>query len=83
MVFSNIVVATMARDWNIRRPKEDHIAPWAVIGKGAANSQIVSKYRSEFGDGPLWKQLKIAYWLCGVGGVVGLGTIVVAKITGF
>ena len=83
MVFSNIVVATMAKNWNLGRPKEDHIAPWAVLGKGASYYHIVEKYRSEFGNGPLYKQLKIAYWLCGMGGVVGLGTIVVAKINGF
>jgi hypothetical protein len=82
MVFSNIVVATMAREWNLKRPKEEHIAPWAVLGKGASNYHMVDKYRSQFGDGTLYKQLKIAYWLCGVGGVLGIGTIVVAKTTG-
>ena len=82
VVYSNIVVYAMAKTWNRTRPKEERIPAWAAWGKGAANFQPIGKYRSEFGNDSLSRQLRIAYWLCGVGGTLGIGTILVGKLTG-
>jgi hypothetical protein len=68
MIYSNVAVYLMAKYWNRGHSEEQRIPAWAAWGKGAYTYQPISKYRKETGDGPLYKQLRIGYWLCGIGG---------------
>ena len=81
-VYSNVVVYLMAKDWNRTHNADERIPAWAAWGKGAASYQPISKYRQEHGDGPLYRQLKFAYWMCGICGTLGIGSILYMKIAG-
>jgi hypothetical protein len=67
IVLSNIAVYQMAKVWNQNHGADERIPPWAALGKGANTYEIVPKYRNLTGDGPLYKQLRTAYWMLGGG----------------
>jgi hypothetical protein len=75
---ANIAVVSMRQLLNTSEDNQDKVSPLAVVGRGASNDGTVTKYRAKYGDGPLYKQLRFAYWLCGAGGVVFVGIYLVA-----
>jgi hypothetical protein len=77
VIYSNVVVYLMAKDWNRSHAVDDRIPAWAAWGKGAIYYQPISKYRHKHGNGSLYRQLRFAYWMGGIGGasaLVGLAT---------
>ena len=79
IIYSNVVVYAMAKHWNRTRSREEQVPAWAAWGKGAYPNQTIGKYRQETGDGSLYKQLKIAYRVCGTSAVFA----VVAWVLGY
>ena len=79
VIAANVAVFRMQQVLNDGLEKEDRTSPWLVLGKGAKPSGTVEKYRAEHADGPLYRQLRIAYWLCGIGGTFAIGSILISK----
>jgi hypothetical protein len=70
VVLTNMIVFDMQQDLNSDVAEENKRLPWLVIGKGAAVYKPVEKYRAKYGDDGLYRRLRFAYWLCGVGGTL-------------
>jgi len=60
VVWSNVAVSKMAKivrvDWFVKSDKKAR--------------QTIRIYRAHHGDGFLYRDLKIAYWLCGIGAMM-------------
>jgi hypothetical protein len=60
VVWSNVAVSKMAKivrvDWFVKSDKKAR--------------ETIRLYRAHNGDGFLYRDLKIAYWLCGIGAVM-------------
>jgi hypothetical protein len=80
VVAANVVVFKMQKVLNDGLAKEDRTSPWLVLGKGATPSGTVGKYRTKYADGPLYRQFRIAYWFCGIGGTLAIGSSLISKV---
>jgi hypothetical protein len=61
-ILSNLAVSKMARIMKLH---------WEVEYKTSRISRkVIRHYREKHNDGPLYRDLKIAYWICGIGGVI-------------
>ena len=80
VVASNVAVVRMMKVVNSGCSPAERIAPWRVIGHGAAMYKPAEKYRAKYPAGPLNRELKVAYWLCGIGGVMLFGSVLILKI---
>ena len=61
-ILSNLAVSKMARIMKLH---------WEVEYKSSRISRkVIRQYREKHSDGPLYRDLKIAYWICGIGGVM-------------
>jgi hypothetical protein len=77
---SNVAVFRMQKVLNREDGSAKKVSPWLAIGHGCVVYKPVEKYRAQCGDGPLYRQLKFAYWLCGIGGVLGIGSSLLLKV---
>jgi hypothetical protein len=80
VVVANMTVFDMQKDLNSDLAEEDRSSPWFVMGKGAAVSKTVEKYRAKFGDDGPYRRLRFAYWLCRIGGTLVIVCSLVAKV---
>ena len=76
---ANVAVYRMQKRLNLDLEEKERVSPWRVIGKGSFVYHPAANYCAKFSDGPLNRQLHIAYWLCGIGGVIGIGSGLISK----
>jgi hypothetical protein len=61
-ILSNLAVSKMAKIVKLH---------WEVEYKSSRISRkVIRQYREKHEDGPLYRDLKIAYWICGIGGAM-------------
>ena len=65
-ILANVVVSKMAKIVRVK---------WAVGFKGDSGAdrrsrEVIRKYRAKYGNGPLFRNLVIAYGLAGIGAIV-------------
>jgi hypothetical protein len=72
-ILSNLAVSKMAKIVKLH---------WEVEFKSSRYSKkIIRQYREKHEDGPLYRDLKIAYWICGIGGaMVVAGALIEHKL---
>jgi len=73
-VLSNLAVSKMAKIVNVR---------WQVGFRSSAadrlSRKVIRQYRESHENGPLYRYLKIAYWICGIGGAMVFAGALIGK----
>ncbi len=72
-ILSNLAVSKMAKIVKLH---------WEVEFKSSRYSKkVIRQYREKHEDGPLYRDLKIAYWICGIGGAMAVaGALIEHKL---
>jgi hypothetical protein len=75
-ILSNLAVSKMAKIVKLH---------WEVGYKSGAadrrSRKVIRQYREKHEDGPLYRDLKIAYWICGIGGAMAVaGALIEHKL---
>jgi hypothetical protein len=70
-ILSNLAISRMAKI--VRR--------YWMVKDYQANNKVIRTYRAKHPDGPLYRDLKIAYWIGGIGAAVALvGILIRSKV---
>jgi hypothetical protein len=73
-ILANLAVSKMAKIVKLH---------WEVGYKSLAadrrSRKVIQQYRETHENGPLYRDLKIAYWICGIGAAIFLGGIILEK----
>ena len=71
-ILANLAVSKMAKIAKLH---------WEVGCKSSAadrrSRKVIQQYRETHENGPLYRNLKIAYWICGIGGAIVLASILI------
>jgi hypothetical protein len=72
-ILSNLAVSKMAKIVKLH---------WEVEYKSSRISRkVIRQYREKHEDGPLYRDLRIAYWICGIGGAMAVaGALIEHKL---
>ena len=71
VIWSNEVVRKMSKIVN-RDRTDSEIIDWNVKND-RASKKVIQAYRTEHENGSLYRELKAAFWLCGIGAAMLVG----------
>lgn len=78
LIWTNVAVQQMRKVLNERRSPKDQLR-WHDAIQWVAQ-KVIDEYRKTDPDGPLYRKLKVGYYVAGTGGLLMIGSVFALKL---
>jgi hypothetical protein len=76
-ILSNLAVRKMVKIVNREREGQEIIIWGPKMDR--TSRKVIRMYRAKHGNGPLYRDLKIAYWICGIGAAMACAGALIGR----